>query len=200
MFAGIIKHIGQVKEVEKDGTNLIFTIQSDISSELNIDQSIAHDGICLTVVEQKEDTHKVVAILESVNKTNLSEWNPGKKVNLELCITANQKIDGHFVQGHVDTTGIVQQIDNKDGSWEFTIEFPSEFASLLVTKGSVTINGISLTVIDPTHTAFQVAIIPYTYQHTNLHTLKVGSKVNLEFDIIGKYLQRHIELQSLKLN
>ena len=200
MFAGIIKHIGQVKEVEKDGTNLIFTIQSDISSELNIDQSIAHDGICLTVVEQKEDTHKVVAILESVNKTNLSEWNPGKKANLELCITANQKIDGHFVQGHVDTTGIVQQIDNKDGSWEFTIEFPSEFASLLVTKGSVTINGISLTVIDPTHTAFQVAIIPYTYQHTNLHTLKVGSKVNLEFDIIGKYLQRHIELQSLKLN
>lgn len=200
MFAGIIKHIGQVKEVEKDGTNLIFTIQSDISSELNIDQSIAHDGICLTVVEQKEDTHKVVAILESVNKTNLSEWNPGKKVNLELCITANQKIDGHFVQGHIDTTGIVQQIDNKDGSWEFTIEFPSEFASLLVTKGSVTINGISLTVIDPTHTAFQVAIIPYTYQHTNLHTLKVGSKVNLEFDIIGKYLQRHIELQSLKLN
>jgi len=200
MFAGIIKHLGQVKEVEKDGTNLIFTIQSDISSELNIDQSIAHDGICLTVVEQKKDTHKVVAILESVNKTNLSEWDPGKKVNLELCITANQKIDGHFVQGHVDTTGIVHQIDNKDGSWEFTIEFPSEFASLLVTKGSVTINGISLTVIDPTHTDFKVAIIPYTYEHTNLHTLKVGSKVNLEFDIIGKYLQRHIELQSLKLH
>jgi riboflavin synthase len=194
MFAGIIKHLGEVESLVQDGTNLIITIKSPLSNQLSIDQSVAHDGICLTVVEVKNDTHTVVAIKESVDKTNLSSWVTGKKVNLELCITATQKIDGHFVQGHVDTKGTISNIESMNGSWEFTITFPKNYANLLVSKGSVTINGISLTVIEPDHTSLRVAIIPYTYENTNLHTLQVGDPVNLEFDIIGKYLQRHIEL------
>jgi len=198
MFAGIIKHLGEVINLEQDGTNSIITIESPISNQLSIDQSVAHDGICLTVIQVKDDTHKVVAIKESIDKTNLSTWKIGKKINLEMCITATQKIDGHFVQGHVDTKGTILSIDNMNGSWEFTISFPEDFAKLLVNKGSVTINGISLTVIDPSSSSLKVAIIPYTYEHTNLHTLKVGDPVNLEFDIIGKYLQRQIELNLLK--
>ena len=198
MFAGIIKHLGEVINLEQDGTNSIITVESPISNQLSIDQSVAHDGICLTVIQVKDDTHKVVAIKESIDKTNLSTWKIGKKINLEMCITATQKIDGHFVQGHVDTKGTILSIDNMNGSWEFTISFPEDFAKLLVNKGSVTINGISLTVIDPSSSSLKVAIIPYTYEHTNLHTLKVGDPVNLEFDIIGKYLQRQIELNLLK--
>ena len=198
MFAGIIKHLGEVINLEQDGTNSIITIKSPISSQLSIDQSVAHDGICLTVVQVKDDAHKVVAIKESIDKTNLSTWEIGKKINLEMCITATQKIDGHFVQGHVDTKGTILSIDNMNGSWEFTISFSEEFAKLLVNKGSVTINGISLTVIDPSSSSLKVAIIPYTYEHTNLHSLKVGDPVNLEFDIIGKYLQRQIELNLLE--
>lgn len=198
MFAGIIKHLGEVIKLDRDGTNLIITVKSSISDQLSVDQSVAHDGICLTVVEVKDDTYKVVAIKESIDKTNLSTWKIGKKVNLELCITATQKIDGHFVQGHVDVKGFIKSIENMDGSWEFTISFPAEYAKLLVNKGSVTINGISLTVIDPSSSTLKVAIIPYTYTHTNLHSLQVGDPVNLEFDIIGKYLQRQIELNLLQ--
>lgn len=196
MFAGIIKETGTVEAIDKSGTNLIFTIASDISPLLNIDQSIAHNGVCLTVVALTDKNYQVVAILETLEKSNLGDLTIGDLINLEACITAEQKIDGHFVQGHVDTKGTVKAIDEVDGSWYFTIAYPKSFAALLVPKGSVCVNGISLTVVDPTLNTFKIAIIPYTYEHTNLHKLKIGSSVNLEFDILGKYIQRRLEIIS----
>lgn len=194
MFAGIIKETGTISAIEKDGTNVIFSVESDLSPSLSIDQSVAHNGVCLTVVEVVDRVYKVVAILETLNKSNLGELQIGDLLNLEVCITADQKIDGHFVQGHVDTKGSIAAIESVDGSWFFTVNYPESFATLLVPKGSVCINGISLTVIAPGKDSFKVAIIPYTFEHTNLHKLKVGSTVNLEFDILGKYIQRRLEI------
>jgi riboflavin synthase len=190
MFTGIIEKIGEIAFVEKEGTNNVIGIISELAPELKIDQSIAHDGVCLTVTSIRDNVYTVVAIEETLNKTNLRNWKPGNKVNLERCLVFNGRIDGHLVQGHVDSTALCRAIDNRNGSWEFTFEIDPKFAHLLVEKGSVCINGISLTLLNVESKSFTVAIIPYTYENTNLHALSIGEKVNIEFDIIGKYLLR----------
>ncbi|MEZ4980310.1 MAG: riboflavin synthase [Saprospiraceae bacterium] len=188
MFTGIIESAGEIIEVKKEGTNLHFTIASAISDELKIDQSLSHDGVCLTVVALSPGNHTVTAIQETLDKTNLGGWSKGRKVNLERAMQMGGRLDGHIVQGHVDTKGEVVEIREVDGSWYFTFQFDKSFAHLLVPKGSVTINGVSLTVVDPSENQFSVAIIPYTFEHTNFHQFRIGDTVNLEFDIIGKYL------------
>lgn len=188
MFTGIIESTGTITDIQKEGSNLHFTLASAISDELKIDQSLSHDGACLTVVKTEPGKHTVTAILETLEKTNLGSWETGKKVNLERAMQAGGRLDGHIVQGHVDTKGVVVDIKSVDGSWYFTFSYDEEFSHLLVPKGSVTINGVSLTVVDPGKNQFAVAIIPYTYEHTNFHQFKIGDTVNLEFDIIGKYL------------
>ncbi|MCB0662272.1 MAG: riboflavin synthase [Saprospiraceae bacterium] len=188
MFTGIIESTGTITAIEKEGTNLHFTLASELSDQLKIDQSLSHDGVCLTVVKTEPGKHTVTAILETLEKTNLGSWQNGKKVNLERAMQAGGRLDGHIVQGHVDTKGTVTEVRSVDGSWYFTFNFSEEFSHLLVPKGSVTINGVSLTVVNPGKDHFSVAIIPYTYEHTNFHQFKVGDTVNLEFDIIGKYL------------
>jgi riboflavin synthase len=188
LFTGIIESAGEIIEVKKEGTNLHFTIASAISDELKIDQSLSHDGVCLTVVALSPGKHTVTAIQETLDKTNLESWAKGRKVNLERAMQMGGRLDGHIVQGHVDTKGEVINVKEVDGSWYFTFQFDKSFAHLLVPKGSVTINGVSLTVVDPFENQFSVAIIPYTYEHTNFHQFKIGDTVNLEFDIIGKYL------------
>ncbi|MEZ5057478.1 MAG: riboflavin synthase [Saprospiraceae bacterium] len=188
MFTGIIESAGEIIEVKKEGTNLHFTIASAISDELKIDQSLSHDGVCLTVVALSPGNHTVTAIQETLDKTNLGGWSKGRKVNLERAMQMGGRLDGHIVQGHVDTKGEVIEIREVEGSWYFTFQFDKSFAHLLVPKGSVTINGVSLTVVDPSENQFSVAIIPYTFEHTNFHQFRIGDTVNLEFDIIGKYL------------
>ncbi len=190
MFTGIIEKLGKVKNITKDGTNLHFTISSGLESELYIDQSIAHNGVCLTVVEITEDNYVVTAIEESILKSNLQNWQVGTKVNLERCMTPDKRLDGHFVQGHVDTTSVCTNISSVDGSWYFTFRIPDGGYELIVDKGSICINGTSLTVILVDDHHFKVAIIPYTYQHTNFHTIQVGDQVNIEYDILGKYVNR----------
>lgn len=192
MFTGIIEAFGTIQKITKEGSNVHFDIESELGSELKIDQSLAHDGVCLTIVQTDSNSYRVTAIQETISKTNLEEWNEGKKVNLERCMSANGRFDGHIVQGHVDQTGMVKKITDQDGSWVFEIEFDSVSGNVTVEKGSITINGISLTCFNSGHGRFSVAIIPYTYEHTNFHQLKVGDLVNLEFDIIGKYIQRII--------
>lgn len=194
MFTGIIEAIGRVESVRQQGSNLSFRVSSPISHELKIDQSVSHNGVCLTVERAGDGYHEVTAIEETLRKTNLAHWQTGSLVNLERCLTLNGRLDGHFVQGHVDTTGICQSRKELDGSWEFQISFPEKFAHLVIEKGSICINGISLTCYDVTRNELSVAIIPYTWQHTMLHTLQPGDQVNLEFDLIGKYLARHIAL------
>lgn len=196
MFTGIIEATGTVTEIIVSGSNCTFWIKSMLSSQLKVDQSISHNGVCLTVEEIKFDSHKVTAIKETLQKTNLGNLTVGSLVNLERCMTINGRIDGHIVQGHVDTTGICKQISNKNGSWEFIIAFDPSFAGLIIEKGSVSMNGISLTVFNVSEKNFTVAIIPYTYEHTNIHQLKEGDFVNIEFDMIGKYVHR---FHSLKL-
>jgi riboflavin synthase len=178
-----------------------FTISSPISTELKVDQSLSHNGVCLTVTAQKADNHTVTAIEETLLKTNLSDWQVGKKVNLERAMLASARLDGHIVQGHVDTTGVCIGREDRDGSWVFTFRFkptPSPQESFgqyfVVDKGSICINGVSLTVVAPQLDTFSVAIIPYTFEHTTFHELHVGDRVNLEFDIIGKYLARYFEV------
>ena len=188
MFTGIIEEIGLVTEIRQDGGNVHFTIQSKLSDELKIDQSVAHNGCCLTVVEMKPGTHTVTAIQETLQKTNLGSWELGSKINLERCMSLNGRLDGHIVQGHVDGLARCVSIADEDGSWRYRFDYQSDFVT--VEKGSVTINGTSLTVVDSEDGAFSVCIIPYTYEHTNFHTLIVGTEVNLEFDIIGKYVAR----------
>ena len=188
MFAGIIEEIGVLTEIRQDGGNVHFTIESKLSDELKIDQSVAHNGCCLTVVEMKPGTHTVTAIHETLQKTNLGSWKLGSKINLERCMSFNGRLDGHIVQGHVDGLARCIEITDEDGSWRYRFEYKSEFVT--VEKGSVTINGTSLTVVDSADQSFAVCIIPYTYEHTNFHTLVVGAEVNLEFDIIGKYVAR----------
>ncbi len=192
MFTGIIETVGKISGIRSEGTNVHFTIHSDISNELKVDQSISHDGICLTVVELGPDCHIVTAVNETLEKTALGDYKTGNKVNLERSMLNNGRFDGHIVQGHVDMVGVVSKLEDQDGSWLFRIEH-GESEHLVVEKGSITVNGISLTCFDVTDSGFSVAIIPYTYEHTNLHDLSVGDKVNLEFDIIGKYVKRLVQ-------
>jgi riboflavin synthase len=188
MFTGIIEQLGVVKSIQKESENIHFTLEAPFTSELKIDQSVAHNGCCLTVVEISGNEYVVTAIQETLNKTNLGSWKVGTKVNLERCMQMNGRLDGHIVQGHVDTTGTCIAIEDQKGSWKYTFRYES--ADLTVEKGSITINGTSLTVVDSKTNEFSVCIIPYTYEHTNFHTLEVGSTVNLEFDIIGKYVAK----------
>lgn len=195
MFTGIIEATGRIESIDRQGTNLSFRISSPISHELKIDQSVSHNGVCLTVEESADGIHRVTAIEETLRKTDLADWQTGTLVNLERCLPFNGRLDGHFVQGHVDTKGTCTNCTALNGSWEFTIRFPKEFAHLIIEKGSISLNGISLTCFNVTEDSFTVAIIPYTYEHTMIHTLREGQSVNLEFDLIGKYLARHLELK-----
>jgi riboflavin synthase len=190
MFTGIIEALGTVNQVKKEGTNLNFNIKSPISNALKIDQSVSHNGVCLTVTKVEGDSHWVTAIDETLQKSSLSKLSVGDSINLERCMVANGRFDGHIVQGHVDQTGIVKSIAEVDGSWLFDFEFDSSIGNVTVEKGSISVNGVSLTCFNSTKNTFSVAVIPYTHKHTNFHLLQVGDTVNLEFDIIGKYVKR----------
>lgn len=195
MFTGIIENLGKVTKTETKGTNKTFWIVSPLSSSFQVDQSIAHDGVCLTVEEVRDNNHRVTAVAETLEKTNLKQWQEGKAVNLERSLLPINRLDGHFVQGHVDTTAVCEKIKNKDGSHVFEFSFPKKYAALVIEKGSVCLNGISLTAFDVKKDSFRVAIIPYTFQHTNLQYLKESQTVNLEFDLIGKYILRKLSLE-----
>lgn len=188
MFTGIIEQLGEVISIKKEQGNIHFTIRAPFTSELKIDQSVAHNGVCLTVVSISENSYVVTAIQETLDKTNLGSWKIGSKVNLERCMQMNGRLDGHIVQGHVDTTAVCTAIEDQAGSWKYTFEYKTN--QVTVEKGSITINGVSLTVVDSLDHSFSVCIIPYTYEHTNFHQLSVGDEVNLEFDIIGKYVAK----------
>jgi riboflavin synthase len=195
MFTGIIETTGTIKKISATGTNKTFWIESPVSDQLKVDQSIAHNGVCLTVEDIDGNMHKVTAVSETLSKTNLNEWNTGDIINLERCLQPTGRIDGHFVQGHTDTKGIVLDKTNFNGSWQFIFRFPKEFAPLLIEKGSVAVNGISLTTFNVTNDTFTVAIIPYTYQYTNLQYSQKENSVNLEFDMVGKYILRWAQLR-----
>ena len=188
MFTGIIESVGEILEVKEEGTNVHFLVRSEISNELKVDQSVSHEGVCLTVTELTENGHWVTAVEETMNKTNLSSWEVNKLVNLERCMKADGRFDGHIVQGHVDTTGIVKEVDQKEGSWIFTFEVDN--TDLMVEKGSICINGTSLTCFDVTDRSFQITIIPFTFEHTTFQELKSNDNVNLELDILSKYIQK----------
>ena len=190
MFTGIIETLGQVVGIEKEGTNVHFDVESAVGHELKIDQSVAHNGTCLTVVALSDKVHRVTAIDETFKKTNLGQWQVGTLVNIERCMVANGRFDGHVVQGHVDQIGTVTGIKEEDGSWLFDFSYDPSLGNVTVEKGSICINGTSLTCFNSEEGKFRVAIIPYTYEHTNFKQLKVGDQVNLEFDIIGKYVKR----------
>jgi riboflavin synthase len=192
MFTGIIETIGEIQQIKKDGNNIIFTIKSEISSELKIDQSLSHDGVCLTVIETTESSHSVVAIKETALKSNVKEWVIGSLVNLERAMKLGDRLDGHIVQGHVDQTAKCTKILEESGSWYFDFDY-EESENITVSKGSISINGVSLTVVESGPGNFSVAIIPYTYEHTNFKKLNVGSTVNIEFDMIGKYIAKLIK-------
>lgn len=191
MFTGIIETMGIVEEIRLNGTNKEFTISSAISNELKVDQSLAHNGVCLTVTSLENGKHQVTAIDETLLRSNLGDLKIGESINLERAMSGLSRFDGHLVQGHVDTVGVVKSVLDKYGSWIFTFNFPEENKHLLVDKGSICINGVSLTVINPTSNTFQVAIIPYTFENTSFNMLKEGDPVNLEFDILGKYIARY---------
>ena len=190
MFTGIIETLGEITGIQHDHTNIHFTISSPISHELKIDQSVAHNGVCLTVVALADDHHTVTAIDETLNKTNLGKLKVGSKVNLERCMQMNARLDGHIVQGHVDQTAICIKREELDGSWEYRFKYDASAGNVTVEKGSACVNGISLTVVNSERDEFSVFIIPYTFEHTNLHEVEPGDEVNLEFDIIGKYVAR----------
>jgi len=194
MFTGIIETLGTIKDIRHQGQNIHFTIQSTISKELKVDQSVSHNGVCLTVVALGNNTHTVTAIQETLDKTSLGSWELESIVNLERAMLANARLDGHMVQGHVDTTGTCTEVKEAEGSWYYRFSYPKNPEYLLVNKGSICVNGVSLTVVDPDDTHFSVAIIPYTFEHTTFRDLKVGHTVNLEFDIIGKYIGRYMEV------
>lgn len=196
MFTGIIETLGTIKALEKEGENIHVTVQSDITNELKIDQSVSHNGICLTVVNINNDCYTVTAIKETIDKTNLSFWNTNDVVNLERAMKLGDRLDGHIVQGHVDQTAVCKNIEEANGSWYFTFEYDKNLNNITIEKGSITVNGVSLTVVNSKPNEFSVAIIPYTYEHTNFKDFKVGTSINLEFDVIGKYVAR---LHSLHL-
>ncbi|MDX1942044.1 MAG: riboflavin synthase [Saprospiraceae bacterium] len=194
MFTGIIESLGVITSIRKEGTNVHFTIESPISSALKIDQSVSHNGVCLTVIALDGDLHTVTAVQETLQRSNLGDLQEGDFVNLERAMLANARLDGHLVQGHVDATGECIAIESLDGSWYFRFRYTPTEEHLLVDKGSISVNGVSLTVVAPHHDIFSVAIIPYTFEHTTFKTLQVGDRVNLEFDIIGKYIARYAKL------
>lgn len=201
MFSGIVEEAAKIVALEKDQENLHLTLTCSFVNELKIDQSIAHNGVCLTVVKKTADTYTVTAIKETLDRSNLGVLKVGDRVNLERSMMMNGRLDGHIVQGHVDQTAVCEKVEEADGSWYFTFkyDFDKDMAKkgyMTVDKGSVTVNGVSLTVCNPTADTFQVAIIPYTFEHTNFSNIKPGTIVNLEFDIIGKYLSRMIELNN----
>jgi riboflavin synthase len=195
MFTGIIEKTGIIKEIISLGTNTSFWVESELATELKIDQSLSHNGICLTVEDIKDGLHRVTAIEETILKTNASSWAVGNIVNLERCMPLNGRLDGHIVQGHVDCTAECTEVIEKAGSWEYSFSFSEKFAAFIINKGSVTVNGISLTCFNVTSNGFTVAIIPYTFEHTNMSQLKKSDKVNIEWDMIGKYVNR---INSLK--
>lgn len=190
MFTGIIETLGKVKNIEKENDNLNIWVQSSITNELKIDQSVAHNGVCLTVVAIDADIYKVTAIAETINKTNLGDWKIDNFLNLERAMLLGARLDGHIVQGHVDQIAICKEVREANGSWYFTFEYDAALNNITIEKGSITVNGVSLTVVDSKENEFSVAIIPYTYEHTNFKNFEVGTKVNLEFDVIGKYVAR----------
>jgi riboflavin synthase len=190
MFTGIIETLGKITNLRQEQGNLHITVESAISNELKIDQSVAHNGVCLTVVAVADGKHTVTAIEETLNKTSLGHLKTGEPVNLERCMQMNARLDGHIVQGHVDQTAVCTAFKEPDGSWEYTFEYDATLGNVTVEKGSICVNGISLTVVNSKANSFSVAIIPYTFEHTNLHNVREGSVVNLEFDIIGKYVAR----------
>jgi riboflavin synthase len=191
MFTGIIETTGKIKKVIKNGTNRTFWIESPISAELKVDQSVSHNGACLTVEKVEGNSHQVTAIEETLKKTNLRHWENGKSINLERCMQMNGRIDGHIVQGHVDAVALCIEKKVLEGSWEFRFKFPKQFTNLIIEKGSISLNGISLTVFDVKKRTFSVAIIPYTFEHTNMNAMDAGDSVNIEFDMIGKYVERN---------
>jgi riboflavin synthase len=193
MFTGIIEAMGTVADFKDEGTNRQFKIESPISHELKIDQSVSHSGVCLTVVRIQDGFHWVVAIQETLQKSNLAALKVGDRVNLERCMLNNGRFDGHIVQGHVDQTAILRNLKNANGSWLFTFEYDPAAGNVTVEKGSIAVNGVSLTCFDSKVSEFTVAIIPYTYEHTNFNQLKIGNVVNLEFDVIGKYVKRLLQ-------
>ena len=195
MFTGIIETLGIISDIKKDQGNVHLTIQTNITNELKIDQSVAHNGVCLTVVEIFDNKHVVTAIQETINKTTLGLWQIGDKVNIERAMKLGDRLDGHIVQGHVDQTAVCTNIQEKSGSWEFTFEYDTALNNITIEKGSITVNGTSLTVVNSAKNSFSVAIIPYTYEHTIFHTFEIGTKVNLEFDVVGKYIARMYELR-----
>ena len=194
MFTGIIEALGELREISSSGTNKSFWIKSGLSAELKIDQSVAHDGVCLTIEDIQGPLYRVTAVEETLKKTNLEQWAPGVSINLERSLLPEHRVDGHFVQGHVDTTAKCTGIKDKQGSYEFEFRFPKKFAPLIIEKGSVCVNGVSLTAFDVKKNSFRVAIIPYTFAHTNLQHLKENDLVNIEFDMLGKYILRKLSL------
>ena len=195
MFTGIIETLGIIKHLKNEKDNLHITVSSDITSELKIDQSVAHNGVCLTVVAINVNEYTVTAIKETILKTNLGSWQVGDLLNIERAMKLGDRLDGHIVQGHVDQTGICKLIEEANGSWYFTFEYSKGLNNITIEKGSITVNGVSLTVVNSKNMEFSVAIIPYTYQNTNFKNFTVGTEINLEFDVVGKYVAR---LYSLK--
>ena len=196
MFTGIIEDLGTIEKIESDGGNLHFTLKTSITNELKIDQSVAHNGVCLTVVAIDGNRYTVTAIHETLNKTNLGLLKEGDTVNIERAMKLGDRLDGHIVQGHVDQTAICTNILEQDGSWVYTFEYDKKLSNVTIEKGSITVNGVSLSVVDSKINSFSVAIIPYTYNHTSFKELKVKDSVNLEFDVIGKYVKRLNELRN----
>jgi riboflavin synthase len=194
MFTGIIETTGIVKQVISKGSNKTFWVASSLSSGLKPEQSVSHNGVCLTIEEVSENTHRVTAVDETLKKTNLGNWKTGTRINLERCLQLNDRLDGHFVQGHADATATCMKIKEKDGSREYVFRFPGKFADLVIEKGSVCVNGISLTSFNVKNKSFTVTIVPYTLEHTNMNELQAGDTVNLEFDMLGKYLLRSLSL------
>jgi riboflavin synthase len=194
MFTGIIEELGTVTNITQNASNVTFTIESSLAHQLKVDQSVSHNGVCLTVESISNNTYQVTAIAETLAKTNLGKWQVNHLINLERCMLMNGRLDGHIVQGHVDDVATCTQISNQNGSWLYSFEFNPKFAALVIEKGSVCVNGTSLTAFNVQLNSFSVAIIPYTYQHTNIHQLQLGNTVNIEFDILGKYLLRQKEV------
>ena len=190
MFTGIIETLGIIKDLQKEDENLHITLSSSITNELKIDQSVAHNGVCLTVVGIENNNYTVTAIQETINKTNVGNWKINDYVNLERAMKLGDRLDGHIVQGHVDQIGICKSIEETDGSWRFTFEYDASLSNITIEKGSITVNGVSLTVVDSKINEFSVAIIPYTFEHTNFKNFNIGSVINLEFDVIGKYVAK----------
>ena len=190
MFTGIIETLGTIQEITKENTNLHISIASTITDELKVDQSVAHNGVCLTVVAINKNQYTVTAINETLEKTNLSDWKIGNLVNLERAMKLGDRLDGHIVQGHVDQIGVCTSIEEANGSWIYTFNYDEKYNNITIEKGSITVNGVSLTVVNSKKNEFSVAIIPYTHEHTNFKTFEVNTKVNLEFDVIGKYVSR----------